>query len=437
MLEFYLSQIKDEGFLEDINNILSSGVVPNLFGRDDIPGILDAVRKPAIQAGLEDAADVLWNFFIDRVRSNLHVVLAMSPIGDSLRNRCRMYPGLVNCTTIDWFHTWPAEALQEVAMKFLASVEFPEDDFRHKISQVFADMHLSVINTSARMVLELKRYNYVTPTNYLELVKGYRTLLAEKSGELGASASKLANGLAKLEDARESVEVLSKELEVKKVVVAQSQKDCEDLLVQIVSERRVADEQRKQVEADSERIGLEAAECKAISDDAEADLAIAMPALEKAMEEVDKLDKGSISEVKAYTKPPALVETVLQAVMILFNKPTDWGNAKKVLSESNFLQQIKGYDKDHVSQSTNNKIKKYIEMPTFKPEEVRKVSGAAAALCVWVHAIYIYANVAKEVAPSAYALYACIAVMSLWFVCFSCIGLFCFRFEYKLSHYFL
>lgn len=28
-----------------------------------------------------------------------------------------------------------------------------------------------------------------------------------------------------------------------------------------------------------------------------------------------------------------------------------------------------------------------------------QVSGAAGALCVWVHAIYIYANVAKEVAP--------------------------------------
>lgn len=40
----------------------------------------------------------------------------------------------------------------------------------------------------------------------------------------------------------------------------------------IVSERRVADEQKKQVEADSERIGQEAKECKAISDDAEADL---------------------------------------------------------------------------------------------------------------------------------------------------------------------
>ncbi len=114
----------------------------------------------------------------------------------------------------------------------------------------------------------------MTPTNYLELVKGYRALLAEKSTELGSSANKLANGLAKLEDAKQQVETLSKELEVKKVIVAQSQKDCEDLLVQIVSERRIADEQKKQVEADSERIGLEAAECKAISDDAEADLAM-------------------------------------------------------------------------------------------------------------------------------------------------------------------
>lgn len=120
-----------------------------------------------------------------------------------------------------------------------------------------------------------------------------------------------------------------------------------------------------------------------------------MPALEKAMEEVDKLDKSAISEVKAYNKPPPLVETVLQAVMILFNKPIDWANAKKVLSEANFLQQIKGvvmnsavktmslllkfhhytgFDKDHVTQSTNNKIKKYVEQPTFKVEEVKKVS---------------------------------------------------------------
>lgn len=58
----------------------------------------------------------------DRVRDNLHVVLAMSPIGESFRNRTRMYPGLVNCTTIDWFQPWPADALVEVATKFIQDI---------------------------------------------------------------------------------------------------------------------------------------------------------------------------------------------------------------------------------------------------------------------------------------------------------------------------
>ena len=37
--------------------------------------------------------------------------------GKGFRERCRMFPGLVNCCTIDWFTEWPADALQEVAKK--------------------------------------------------------------------------------------------------------------------------------------------------------------------------------------------------------------------------------------------------------------------------------------------------------------------------------
>lgn len=52
------------------------------------------------------------------------------------------------------------------------------------------------------------------------------------------------------------------------------------------------------MEQESERIGKDAMECQIIADDAEADLAVAMPALEKAMLEVDKLDKTSITEAR-------------------------------------------------------------------------------------------------------------------------------------------
>jgi hypothetical protein len=43
----------------------------------------------------------IHNFFISRVRSMLHCVLAMSPIGEAFRNRLRMFPSLVNPPSCD------------------------------------------------------------------------------------------------------------------------------------------------------------------------------------------------------------------------------------------------------------------------------------------------------------------------------------------------
>merc|ERR1719181_7097 len=393
------TQIKDEGFLEDINNILNAGEIPNLYAKDELPGIFDGVRKAAIAAGLEETPDQLWKFFVNRVRANLHIILAMSPVGENTRTRCRFYPSLINNTTIDWFTSWPQDALTSVGLRFLEGVTLEDESFREGIAATFATVHISVEASSDKMLNELKRHNYITPTHFLELVKGYKQLLAEKRGQLGAQRDKLSNGLAKLVEARDGVEVMSAELEEKKVIVAQKQKDCEALLVVIVSERRAAEEQKKTVEADSERIGKEEVECKAIADDAQQDLAVALPALEKAMAEVDKLDKSAISEVKAYAKPPAKVELCMQCVMIYFGGKGDWDTAKKKLGEADFLVQIKKYDKDNVSPQVVNKVKKFVANPEFSPESIGGVSKAAGALCTWCHAIYIYANVAKEVAP--------------------------------------
>jgi dynein heavy chain len=54
-------------------------------------------------------------------------MLAMSPAGDTLRLRCRNFPGLVSNTNIDWFFPWPEEALSAVASNFLVNVELEEE----------------------------------------------------------------------------------------------------------------------------------------------------------------------------------------------------------------------------------------------------------------------------------------------------------------------
>ena len=58
-----------------------------------------------------------------------------------------------------------------------------------------------------------------------------------------------------------------------------------------------------------------------IAADAEKDLAKAMPALDAAVDALEKLDKKSIAEVKAYAKPPELVLKTMNAVMTVTATP--------------------------------------------------------------------------------------------------------------------
>lgn len=98
------NQIKDESFVEDINMVLNTGDVPNLFQADEKGEILEKMQSAAREVGkkIDSTPLSLYNFFVDRVKNNLHIVLAMSPIGDAFRNRMRMFPSLINCCTIDW-----------------------------------------------------------------------------------------------------------------------------------------------------------------------------------------------------------------------------------------------------------------------------------------------------------------------------------------------
>lgn len=70
-----------------------------------------------------DTRENLMKMFVQLTRQNLHIVLAFSPVGEKLRNRCRQFPSIINCCTIDWFDKWPNEALYSVAEREYKSKE--------------------------------------------------------------------------------------------------------------------------------------------------------------------------------------------------------------------------------------------------------------------------------------------------------------------------
>ncbi|KAF5292010.1 hypothetical protein FQA39_LY14127 [Lamprigera yunnana] len=408
------TQVTDEQFLEIINNMLSSGEIINLYKPDEFEDVKGKLTLQATKAGVQPTNEAMYNFLIERVRSNLHIVLCMSPIGEAFRNRLRQYPSLVNCTTIDWFCDWPKEALLEVAHKYIGDVDFiatitgeiapkeslvTQNKLRNCVAATFASIHDSVAKCSKRMAAEMKRHNYVTPTNYLELVTGYKTMLANKRHETSTQANKLRNGLWQIDDCKEKVKVMAIELEDAKVKVTEFQQQCDEYLEIIVTQRKEADEQAKEVAAKSIKIGEEEIICKKMAEFAQADLDEALPALQEAIQALDALNKKDISEMKAYTKPPTKVEMVMEAVMTLKQLDPSWAESKRQLGDQNFLNNLRDFDKNNIPERTLKKIATYTTNDEFVPEKIGMVSLAAKSLCMWVIAIEKYAKVWKVVAP--------------------------------------
>lgn len=69
-------------------------------------------------------------------------------------------------------------------------------------------------------------------------------MLEAKRHDISSAANKLRNGLWKIDDCREKVEVMSVELEEAQVKVAEFQQQCDEYLVIIINQRKEADEQQ-------------------------------------------------------------------------------------------------------------------------------------------------------------------------------------------------
>lgn len=273
------TQILKEEFLEDINNVLNSGDVPNLFEGDEYEKLILSTRVPCMEANYKDQSrDGIYDFFISRVRKNLHVVLCMSPIGDAFRKRCRMFPSLVNCCTIDWFETWPQEALYSVATGSLKSMS-DDNSQCENIASVCVMIHDSVEKASERFFLETKRHYYTTPSSYLELLKQYHVLIKKRTHSISALRNKIANGLNKILETNEIVAIMEQELKVIVPVMEKKSLEMKDTLSRLEKDTAQVDAIKKIVLQDEADAKIKAAETQELADDAAKDLETVMPQL--------------------------------------------------------------------------------------------------------------------------------------------------------------
>ena len=81
--------IKEEGFLEYVNNVLAGGPIMNIFTREEQSEIVNEcmpiMKRESTAIALTAENVISW--FLERVNINFHVVLCFSPIGEKFRSR--------------------------------------------------------------------------------------------------------------------------------------------------------------------------------------------------------------------------------------------------------------------------------------------------------------------------------------------------------------
>eukprot|EP00439_Symbiodinium_sp_Y106_P047493 s1232_g6.t1 len=400
------SQITDERFLVFINDMLSSGNIPDLFAREEYDNIFSAIRNAAKFAGYLDDRESLFQFFLDKVRSNLHLVLCHSPVGSTFRIRGRKFPALISCMVLDVFHAWPRDALVGVADRFLLKLRqrnIENEETLQAISHHAAEVHISIYQANRRYLEEERRFNSTTPKAFLEFIGFYVRMLTSKQASVELNVSRLERGLAIMRDVQDGVADLKQDLEMTLRQVDEKKLATEELIKQVTAASQVAAVEKEAARLEHGKCEALAAEAMRMKDQADQELVEALPAMEKAKAAVDCLDKTSIQELKALGKPPRECVDVVAACGFLLRqekRKLDWKGCQKMMqSPQQFIDDVKVFNAENIPEQVLANTDALIGADYFNFESMKNKSVAAAYLTNWVVNIVTYNKIYTKVAP--------------------------------------
>ncbi|KAK2535705.1 hypothetical protein Q9233_003631 [Columba guinea] len=252
------NEIKDESFLEYINNLLSSGEV-----------------------------------------------------GEKFRARALKFPGLISGCTMDWFSRWPREALIAVASYFLSEFNMVcSATVKTQVVEAMGLFHDIVSESCENYFQRYRRRTYVTPKSYLSFVNGYKEVYAENLESINEQADRMKVGLSKLMEASESVAQLSQELAVKEKELAVASVKADKVLAEVTESAEAASKVKNEVQGVKDKAQKIVDEIDVEKVKAETKLEAAKPALEEAEAALNLMSGPFLQSLQQFPKDTINEETV-------------------------------------------------------------------------------------------------------------------------------
>ena len=408
--------IKEESFLEYVNNLLCGGSIINLFNKDELQEIVHECLPIMKREGshLSLTRENAFKWFTERVRINLHVVLSFSPVGELFRSRALKFPGLISGCTINWFQPWPKSALVAVSSHFLKDFSIQcSDDLKPSLYKVMASIQDSVSGSCLSYFERFRRTTHVTPKSFLSFINSYKEVYARKETEIGEMGRRMNAGLDKLSEASQTVEIMKEQLAKMEKELEVANQRAERVLTDVTKRSKETELIKQQIINDKEKAQEIVNSIEVERKAAEESMLDAKPALDEAENALNTIKQQNIATVRKLGRPPHLIMRVMDCTLILFQsklplikqdlqfncpKPS-WTEALKVMASSSFLNHLLNFPKDTINDETVELLEPYFTMDDYSMDVAKRVCSDVAGLLCWTKAMSSFYSVNKEVLP--------------------------------------
>eukprot|EP00981_Chlorochromonas_danica_P004240 scaffold857_cov152-Ochromonas_danica.AAC.23 len=426
-------QITKEAILEVLNSLISSGEAPSLYTHEELEPILNSLRKAMQEEGISRTP---YEFFISRIRRNLHIVLCMDPNHPLFLYRCESNPALYAYCSVLWIGEWRVQSLKEIPLlmegikdvvvtrseesednggrrgeakavegksareskserKSGGVIDREEEGGKQTVDDHLIEMLVSIHESCCTML-------NATPRDYVTFLKTWHGLCMSKKMELSRELSHLEAGLSKLDAAAEVVHDLRTNAvqQEKDLRIAQAAADraMEEISKAISSstDRRNEVGEVKRVVAENEQKTQERKQ------EIENELAEIQPILDSAKTAVGSIRSEHLNEIRSLTAPPEAIADVLAAVLTLLGvQDLSWQSMKRFLSNRGVKDDILNFDAKRISPELRKTVAKQLKKKpqSFDDAAIQRVSVAAAPMAAWVKANIRYSLVIEKIEP--------------------------------------
>lgn len=347
-------QIINEGFMELINNILTTGIVPAIFDAQKKMAIIGEWSKRAKDLDIPQSKDNCFNLFVQNIKDNLHIALAMSPSGEKLRVRCRNFPGLISSTTIDWFFEWPEVALLSVSSSLMKDIKI-DSNLKDKIYEHMIHVHFSVTKIYSLEVKESQKRNiYMTPKNFLDYVNNFIKLYDEHFKNNEIQIDKYEKGLDVINTAKEKIEVLKEKVAIQKEMVDKQVVELQIIKTKLEENKKIVHEQSENAVIKQKNLVIKSKEVKEEKEYLGKSLIENSKLVEEIKTEASKIEANDYnmqSKIKEFTSAGGII---LKAIFFIVTKVNskwdDVGNSEVVnviQKATTILSQLRGVEETY------------------------------------------------------------------------------------------